>query len=122
MNQQWTLTVQEDPQTGDSILEFPPEVLEAAGWKEGDVIEWKNLNDGSWGLTKKEEDKDVLYEYVDNEYSRIAVVYQKDNIYGVRLYDNNLLVEDRKCAGKSLHFADDLAINWVDRIGEFNTK
>jgi hypothetical protein len=33
---QWTLTVEEDPDTGDAILTFPPELLEQAEWKEGD--------------------------------------------------------------------------------------
>ena len=34
----WTLEVKEDPDSGDSILEFPPDMLEATGWKEGDDI------------------------------------------------------------------------------------
>jgi len=50
----WVLTVQEDPETGDAILEFPPELLEKAGWKEGDTLEWHDNNDGTWILKKKE--------------------------------------------------------------------
>jgi hypothetical protein len=53
MTTKWTLEVQEDPETGDAILEFPPDLLESAGWKEGDTLEWKDLGDGSWSLTKK---------------------------------------------------------------------
>ena len=49
----WTLTVEEDPETGDAILQFPPDLLEQAGWKEGDTLEWKDRGDGSWSLTKK---------------------------------------------------------------------
>jgi hypothetical protein len=49
----WTLTVEEDPETGDAILQFPPDLLEAAGWKEGDTLEWKDRGDGSWLLEKK---------------------------------------------------------------------
>ncbi len=49
----WTLTVEEDPETGDAILQFPPDLLEKAGWQEGDTLEWKDLGDGSWSLTKK---------------------------------------------------------------------
>lgn len=49
----WTLTVQEDPETGDAILSFPPDLLEEAGWAEGDVLEWVDLTDGSWQLKKK---------------------------------------------------------------------
>ncbi len=49
----WTLTVEEDPESGDAILQFPPDLLEAAGWKEGDTLEWKDQGDGSWLLEKK---------------------------------------------------------------------
>ncbi len=50
---QWTLTVEEDPETGDGILTFPLDFLEEAGWKEGDTIEWIDLKNGSWQLKKK---------------------------------------------------------------------
>lgn len=50
----WTLEVQEDPETGDAILEFPPELLEQAGWKEGDTLVWTDMGDGSWQLAKKD--------------------------------------------------------------------
>ena len=49
----WSLTIEEDPETGDGILTFPPDLLEAAGWKEGDTIEWTDLGNGSWQLAKK---------------------------------------------------------------------
>jgi hypothetical protein len=52
-NRSWTLTVEEDPETGDAILQFPNDFLETAGWKEGDTIEWKDQGDGSWLLEKK---------------------------------------------------------------------
>lgn len=52
----WTLEVQESP-TGDQFIEFPPEALDQVGWKEGDEIEWTDNGDGSWTLTKKEEEK-----------------------------------------------------------------
>jgi len=48
----WTLTVQEDPKTGDAILEFPPDLLEKVGWKEGDILKWTDRGDGSWVLAK----------------------------------------------------------------------
>lgn len=50
----WTLEVQEDPDTGDAILEFPPELLSQTGWKEGDVLTWTDLGNGSWSLSKKD--------------------------------------------------------------------
>ena len=49
----WTLTVEEDTATEDCIITFPPDLLEAAGWKEGDTIEWTDLGNGSWQLAKK---------------------------------------------------------------------
>ena len=48
----WTLHVEEDSETGDYMLTFPPELLEQAGWKEGDTIDWVDQKDGSWLLKK----------------------------------------------------------------------
>ena len=58
-NKSWTITVQEDPESGDQILEFPDDLLESAGWKEGDVIKWINNDDGSWTLRKKDGNESV---------------------------------------------------------------
>lgn len=52
---QWTLTVNEDPTTGDGILVFPPDLLAEAGWQEGDSIRWIDNKDGSWNLIKEED-------------------------------------------------------------------
>jgi hypothetical protein len=49
----WTLTVEEDPKNGDCILTFPPDLLEQAGWQEGDTLVWIDRGDGSWLLEKK---------------------------------------------------------------------
>jgi hypothetical protein len=56
MTNRWTIEIQEDPETGDAILEFPPELMEQAGWKEGDNLTWKDLGNGSWSLTKQQLD------------------------------------------------------------------
>jgi hypothetical protein len=48
----WTLEVQEDPATGDAILEFPPDFLAKTGWTEGDTLVWRELGDGAWTLEK----------------------------------------------------------------------
>jgi hypothetical protein len=50
----WTITVEEDPETGDLILPLPPDLLELQGWKEGDTLTWNDEGNGSWSLTKKE--------------------------------------------------------------------
>jgi len=60
MNKSWTLTVEEDPETGDGILIFPPDLLEESGWVEGDTIKWVDLNDGSWQLIKQLTDGDNM--------------------------------------------------------------
>ena len=45
-----TLTVDDD-----SVLTFPPEILEVTGWKDGDVLEWIDREDGSFELRKVNE-------------------------------------------------------------------
>lgn len=73
MKKSWTLEVQEDPATGDAILEFPPELLEAAGWNEGDTLEWKDMGDGSFQLEKKEKTQWVMVETVSSFRHRYMV-------------------------------------------------
>lgn len=51
----WTLNVEEDPKTGDYMLTFPTDLLEQAGWKEGDNIKWIDQKDGTWRLEKVDE-------------------------------------------------------------------
>jgi hypothetical protein len=48
------LSVEEDPTTGDAILNLPDELLTQAGWKEGDVINWIDNKDGTWSLFKED--------------------------------------------------------------------
>ena len=48
----WTITVEEDPETGELILPLPEEALQLQGWVEGDTLEWIDNNDGSWTLQK----------------------------------------------------------------------
>jgi len=54
----WTVTLEEDPETGELILPFPEEMLQDAGWQEGDVLEWIDSKNGTWSLVKKEEKLD----------------------------------------------------------------
>jgi hypothetical protein len=48
----WTITVEEDPETGDLILPLPQDMLNLQGWVEGDELEWIDNKDGSWSLRK----------------------------------------------------------------------
>jgi hypothetical protein len=52
--QSWTITLEEDPETGDLVLPFTDEILQAVGWKEGDVVEWIDNKDGTWSLKKQD--------------------------------------------------------------------
>ena len=52
----WTITPEEDPETGDLIITFPPEALEEVGWKEGDTLTWTMKTNGSIILSKKEDE------------------------------------------------------------------
>jgi bifunctional DNA-binding transcriptional regulator/antitoxin component of YhaV-PrlF toxin-antitoxin module len=56
----WTITPEEDPETGDLIITFPPEALAEVGWKEGDVLTWTMKTNGSIILSKKDEDEKCL--------------------------------------------------------------
>lgn len=45
-----TLTVDDD-----GVLTFPDEFLEKLGWKEGDMLQWIDNNDGSFSLVKSDD-------------------------------------------------------------------
>ena len=48
----WTLEVEENSETKEPCIKFPPDFLEMVGWIEGDSINWKDNGDGSWTLEK----------------------------------------------------------------------
>jgi len=48
----WTITVEEDPETGELILPFLKDFLDKAGWQEGDTLNWIDNKDGTWCLEK----------------------------------------------------------------------
>ena len=48
----WTITLEEDPETGDLILPLPEDFLQGQGWIEGDTLEWLDNKDGSWTIAK----------------------------------------------------------------------
>lgn len=51
-NTSWTVTLEEDPETGDLILPLPEELLKLQGWVEGDILEWIDNKDRSWSIHK----------------------------------------------------------------------
>jgi len=48
----WTMTVEEDPETGELILPLPADLLTTQGWVDGDTLEWKEGENGEWFLSK----------------------------------------------------------------------
>ena len=48
--EKYTLTVDDN-----GVLTLTPKILEATGWKEGDVLEWIDNKDGSFSLVKNNE-------------------------------------------------------------------
>lgn len=36
----WIVELQEDPETGDLVMEIPDGVMESQGWKIGDTLTW----------------------------------------------------------------------------------
>lgn len=65
----WVLDVKED-ENGDAVLEFPPDLLERAGWQEGDTLQWRDLGDGTWSLSKSESAEDDSWDDVFNNRHR----------------------------------------------------
>ena len=39
------VTIQEDPETGEAVIELPTEVLNKMGFVDGDKITWEVIND-----------------------------------------------------------------------------
>lgn len=51
----WTVTVEEaDDGSGDLVMPLPQDFLDQQGWKEGDTLDWRDNEDGSWTLSKVE--------------------------------------------------------------------
>jgi hypothetical protein len=49
-----TRTIIENPDKPDElILELGEEICDPLGWKEGDILVWTDLGNGSWKITKK---------------------------------------------------------------------
>jgi bifunctional DNA-binding transcriptional regulator/antitoxin component of YhaV-PrlF toxin-antitoxin module len=58
----WTLTVSEE-----GILEFPKDLLDETGWKEGDIITWVDNHDGSWNLISEDLTNFIHKGIINNE-------------------------------------------------------
>ena len=51
----WTITLEDAGDgSGDLILPLTDEIMESAGWKNGDTLEWIDNKNGTWSIKKKE--------------------------------------------------------------------
>jgi hypothetical protein len=48
------VTIEEDTETGELMLPFPPELLASLGWVEGDTLVWTIHDNGNVSIMKKE--------------------------------------------------------------------
>lgn len=72
----YTIKLEED-ENGDLILPFTDELLNEVGWKEGDTLGWKDNKDGSFTLSKQEENEWVLVECISTFRERYMVEVPK---------------------------------------------
>lgn len=56
MNNKFVAEIEQDPNSDDLLLVFPPELIESLGWKPGDAIGWTDNGNGGWILKRKEPD------------------------------------------------------------------
>ena len=52
----YTAILEQDPDTGELVMPFPPELLSQMGWGFGDTLIWEDNHNGSFTITKKEKD------------------------------------------------------------------
>jgi len=73
----WTVTTEEDSETGDIILPLPDDMLEQMSWEEGDTLEFKDNSNGTFTLSKKQETEIVLVDVVSTYRVSYAVEVPK---------------------------------------------
>lgn len=54
-SKKWVLPVEVDGLSGECYVNFPDDLMELAGLKEGDVVQWIDRKDGSFELRKQTE-------------------------------------------------------------------
>lgn len=74
----YTISLEQDPETGDLILPLPDELLAEAGWQTGDVLNFTDNGDGTFTMTKKETETEwVLVEAISQFRERYMVEVPK---------------------------------------------
>jgi sulfite reductase beta subunit-like hemoprotein len=57
-----TIKIETDPSTGDLVLPLSDKLMREVGWEIGDTIRWTEQKDGSWHLTKVNQQLDLFDE------------------------------------------------------------
>lgn len=52
-NTQYEVITQLDPETGETIIPLPPELLQHLGWEQGDKIDFRMDESGRLVMTKR---------------------------------------------------------------------
>lgn len=65
MKTRWTVTIEEDPFTGDLMLPLPYELIQLKGWRAGDTLIWIDNGNGSWSIEKKDIAYDARNKQID---------------------------------------------------------
>ena len=76
MNTSYKVTLIEG-ENGDLILPFPEELMTELGWKEGDILNWNDNEDGTFTMSKKIETELALVEAVSTFRMRYVVEVPK---------------------------------------------
>lgn len=50
----WTVPIITDS-NGELLIQFPDDMMKETGWDIGDTLIWKQLDNGSWSLEKRED-------------------------------------------------------------------
>jgi hypothetical protein len=52
-NQTWSVQIEQDPETGELLMPFPPDLLSQMGWSEGTDLSWIDNKNGTYSLKEK---------------------------------------------------------------------
>jgi hypothetical protein len=52
-NQTWAVQIEQDPETGELLMPFPPDLLSQMGWAEGTDLSWIDNANGTFTLKEK---------------------------------------------------------------------
>ena len=92
------IQLEEDPITGELILPLPDQLMKEAGWEIGDTIQWKDLGNGSWSMSKVENTQlDPISEAVAQLWEQVEILKAENSKLRKELFDFKVsLIGDNK--------------------------